>query len=120
MKFYKLIIPKGFKGSAADLGGGCGPDGSLFDLVPDNFIGVDISIACKVHDYCYEIGGSEADRVKADKMFHTNLIRCVMNDSSLITRTTNLWLAKKYYQAVKEFGHKYFNYHEKTGLQKRV
>ncbi len=111
MKFYRLIIPKGFKGSAAEMSGGCGPDGSLFDLVPDNFIGVDISVACKIHDFLYEIGGFEADKVKADKMFYQNLKRCVFNDSSLITRTTNLWLAKTYYNAVRDHGSEYFNYH---------
>ena len=85
-----MIIPKGFKGSAADLGGGCGPDGSLFDLVPDNFIGVDISVACKAHDFLYGIGGFEADKVKADKMFYQNLKRCVFN--GFITETYLLLL----------------------------
>lgn len=119
MKFYRLIIPKGFRGSAAEMSGGCGPDGSLFDLVPDNFIGVDISLCCKIHDYLYGIGGSEEDKIKADKMFYQNLKRCVLNDSGLITRTTNLWLAKIYYKAVRDQGNKYFNYHsENIDLQK--
>lgn len=110
MKFYKLIIPKGFRGSAAEMSGGCGSDGALFDYVPDSFLGVDISLACKIHDYCYSIGGSEADKIKADKMFYENLKRCVLNDSDLITRTTNLWLARVYYKAVRNFGGKSFNY----------
>ena len=104
MKFYKLIIPKGFRGSAAELSGGCGSDGALFDYVPDNFLGVDISLCCKIHDYLYTIGLTEEDKVLADKMFYKNLVRCVENDSPLIFKTTNLWLAKKYYQAVRDFG----------------
>ena len=105
MKYYSLIKPKGFKGSAAEMSGGCGADGALFDYVPDNFIGVNISMACKIHDYMYGIGKTEADKVKADKMFYTNLKRLVTNDSSLIFRTTNLRLARLYYVAVRDMGH---------------
>ena len=118
MKFYKLIIPKGFKGSAASISGSCGSDGALFDLVPDNFVGVDIKRCCQVHDYLYAIGGTEQDKIKADKMFYTNLFRTVMNDSSLIARSTNLWLAKVYYKAVRDFGSGSFNYHKKNEVQK--
>jgi len=110
MKFYKLIIPKGFKGSAAEMSGGCGPEKSWFDLVPDHFIGVDISTPCKIHDFCYTIGGTEEDKIEADKMFHTNLVRTVKNDDSLIFREANLDLADLYYRMVRDHGHNYFNY----------
>jgi len=110
MKFYKLIIPKGFKGSAASMSGSCGSDGALFDLVPDNFVGVNIKKCCQIHDYLYGLGGTESDKEKADLMFYTNLKRTVLNDSNLVLRTTNLWLAKVYYKAVRDYGKSSFNY----------
>ena len=110
MKIYSLIIPPGYPGSAASISGGCGSDGALFDLVPDNFIGVDILECCRIHDFLYTVGGSEEDKIKADRMFRTNLIRSVFNDSNLIFRSTNLALARLYYKAVCEFGHSSFNY----------
>ena len=89
MKFYKLIIPKGFKGSAASMSGSCGSDGAFFDFVPDNFIGIDIRICCQIHDYMYSIGGTEKDRESADRTFRTNMRTQVLNDSSLIFRVAN-------------------------------
>lgn len=103
-QFYKIIKPKGFKGSAAEMSGGCGADGALFDYVPDNFIGVDISLACKIHDYMYSVGNTQEDKVRADQIFYKNLKRIVLNDSGLIFRTTNLRLAKLYYIAVRDLG----------------
>ena len=110
MKFYRLIIPKGFRGSASEMSGGCGSDKAWFDFVPDNFVGVDISICCKIHDYLYSIGGTETDKEKADLMFYANLKRTVLNDDNLIFRKTNLWLAKTYYKAVRDYGKSSFNY----------
>lgn len=112
MKFYKLDEPKGYKGSAASMSGGCGSDGALFDYVPDNFIGVNILEPCRIHDYRYGIGGTEKDREVADREFRSNLRCCVMNESSLICKSTNLWLCEVYYVAVHRYGMKSFNYHE--------
>ena len=115
MKFYNLIYPKGCKKSAAYLASnGCGADGALFDLVPDNFLGVDISEPCKIHDYCYFIGGTEKDRELADRMFRSNLRTCVLNDDNLIFRDTNLKLCELYYIAVRRFGMSNFNYNDKS------
>jgi hypothetical protein len=110
MNFYKLEIPLGFKGSAAEISGGCGSDKAWIDLVPDRFIGVDISIACKCHDYLYTIGGTKKDKLKADRMFKRNLIALVQNDHNLIFRDTNLALCKIYYEAVRGFGDSSFNF----------
>ena len=110
MKFYNLIIPKGFKGSASEMSGGCGSDKAWFDLVPDRWIGISVKRCCQIHDYLYTIGGAEEDRIRADRMFYTNLKRTVLNDSNLVARTTNLWMAKIYYKAVRRYGSSSFNY----------
>jgi len=110
MKFYNLIIPNGFKGSASDLSGSCGSEKAWFDFIPDNFVGVNISKACKIHDYLYTIGGTKKDKIKADKMFKKNLTALVLNNGDLIWRDTNLALVNAYYLAVSRFGDSSFNY----------
>jgi hypothetical protein len=110
VKFYTLIIPKDFYKSASYISGGCGSDNSWIDLVPDRFLLLDITICCKIHDYLYTIGGTEKDRLRADRMFRTNLRRTVLNDRNLLTRDTNLFLCNVYYRAVRKFGKSSFNY----------
>ena len=110
MKFYELSKPDGYEGSSAQLGGGCGSDGAMFDLVPDNFVGVNVSEPCKIHDYRYGIGGTEKDRDVADREFRSNLRCCVLNNHNLVTRCTNLWLCELYYIAVHRYGMSSFNY----------
>jgi hypothetical protein len=105
-----IIIPKGFEGSSAQLGGSCGSDGSLFDLVPDNFIGVDILLCCQVHDYRYFIGGNKRARYRADREFRTNLRKTVLKESNILFKHINLHLADLYYKAVREFGESSFNF----------
>ena len=112
MEFYKLDIPKGYKGSAASMSGGCGAQGQFFDLVPDNFVGVNIREACCIHDFLYSIGGTEKNRDIADRMFRSNLKCLVLNGSSLIFKSTNLWLCEIYYIAVHRKGMQFFNYSE--------
>jgi hypothetical protein len=109
-KFYDLITPDGFKGSASELSGSCGSDKAWFDFIPDNFVGVDISLACKIHDYMYVIGGTEKDKIKADKTFKKNLTALVLNNGDLAWRDTNLALVNAYYLAVSRFGDSSFNY----------
>lgn len=111
MKFYDLIIPDGFKGSASAISGGCGSDKSWVDFIPDNFVGVNIKICCQIHDYLYTTGGTEKDRELADRMFRTNMKITVFNDSNLIFRDTNLKLCEVYYIAVRRYGASSFNYH---------
>ena len=111
MKFYDLIIPDGFKGSASEMSGGCGSDKAWFDFIPDNFVGVSVKLPCKIHDHLYTIGGTEKDRLRADKMFRTNMKRTVLNDGDLVWKDTNLALVETYYLAVRQFGIRSFNYH---------
>lgn len=57
----------------ARVSNGCGPQCWKFDLIPDSFIGVDVSPACDIHDWMYVEGKTEEDRLKADKVFLRNL-----------------------------------------------
>lgn len=105
---YEIEYPLGCKESSAYLAStGCG-SGWNDGLVPDNLIGLDISEACKIHDYCYTVGVNKKDKVKADKLFYRNLKNIVYSDNKLILRTTRLALAYAYYKFVSDFGDSYF------------
>lgn len=85
-----------------DLCNGCGPQGNFFHQilswgVPDNLIGLDISEACNIHDFCWSI---DMARKSADNLFLDNM-------SSLIDAVggpllgVRHWMAFHYYLAVK-------------------
>ncbi len=84
---------------------GCGAKSGLD--VPDTFYGLDVSIACNIHDWMYHIGITLADKLFADAIFRLNL--------SLIIDDSNKWYNKvlsplrhsragKYYTAVVLWG----------------
>lgn len=87
---------------------GCGPAGK-FDFVPDNILGCSIKAACFIHDWMYEHGEMEEDRLRADRVFLNNMIRIIkhygmVNRSWKWITNLRLKLAWKYYQAVARFG----------------
>ena len=110
MNFYNLEYPPGYKNSASALSGGCGSDKAWIDLVPDKIFGLDITEACKIHDYMYVIGGSRQDKIKADKLFYRNLKTIVLNNHNLAMRKSWLATIKLYYIAVRDFGDSSFNF----------
>ena len=75
-----MIHPNGYIGSAIDLstGDACGSEGHwLSKLVPDTYIfckGFSLVLPCKVHDYMYEIGKTDADKMRADLYFFSNIL----------------------------------------------
>lgn len=92
---------------------GCGPGGAGDKLVPDTMYGLDISNACRIHDWYYRFypENTEEARAMADRIMKNNLLRIVE------AKTRNkflLWLrrrrCKTYYWMVREFGaSSYFN-----------
>lgn len=88
-------------------------------LVPRTLWGIDCNIASYIHDYKYFKGGSERDRLKADREFLYDLIGFIEDHKCNWlwgTRWIHMKLARsradKYYLAVKTFGGLgSFNYH---------
>lgn len=54
-----------------------GPEDWRRRFVPRYIYGVDMNVCAYVHDYRYNIGGTEADRLKADTMFFGNMMKWV-------------------------------------------
>jgi len=86
---------------------GCGPGGAGDKLVPDTMYGLDISEACRVHDWYYRFypGNTEEDRKMADRVMKNNLLRIVKANTS---NGFLLWLRRRrchtYYIMVRNFG----------------
>jgi len=92
-------------------GNGCGPSGWKGDLVPDSLGGIDISEACCIHDYDYEMGGVEEDRERANMHFLLNMLTIIHRDDTWLTNEgVAIKWATNYYMAVVEYGKEYFNY----------
>ena len=86
---------------------GCGPGGAGDKLVPDTMYGLDISPACRIHDWYYRFypEDKEEARAMADRIMKNNLLRIVeANTKSKVL----LWLRRRrchtYYIMVRKFG----------------
>ncbi len=95
---------------------GCGPAGWKGYLIPDTIWGVSIKEACKIHDYDFHVGGTMFNFMIANSRFGNNM-NTLIKSSKLAKCTPFLnWArrrrAKLYYDAVREFGEKHFNFIE--------
>lgn len=84
---------------------GCGPGRFGSKIISDSIWWLDISEACRIHDFAYHIGWTHEDKLSADRSFMYNMLR-------LIDAAGGRWLlvalrrraAVKYYRAVADFG----------------
>lgn len=80
---------------------GCGREGIEGRIVPDTIWGLDISPACRVHDYMYVHADSRADEDYADAIFGANLISIIQQKTSFKPlKWLRLRRAYKYIDAV--------------------
>lgn len=83
---------------------GCGPEGLIGKIVPDNLVGADISEACNIHDWMYQEG---EDKLRADLYFLANMIYLCTQKSRLLLPARAL-MAVHYFLAVHYGGEEYF------------
>ena len=86
---------------------GCGPGGVGDILVPDTVYGLDISLACKIHDWYYRFypDNTEEGRLLADSIFKNNMLRIVRDRSkSRILRWLRVRRCRVYYGMVRFMG----------------
>ena len=103
-----MIYPPGFANldtaqKAKFLAAPCGPGKGLVAwVVPEDLFGLDVRLACAIHDYSYRRGKTKADKIEADVTFLHNLLFLVITGRSRMkSRAT---LAIIYYLAVRFFG----------------
>lgn len=87
-----------------DICNGVGPRGFGF-LIPDTIWGLSVTEAADIHDYMYEIGEYDMDKIDADDVFLNNMVRIIEK------QTKWNWLkklrcrrARVMYHAVTHFG----------------
>ena len=77
-----LRAPEGFLNSNYPNTGKCGPGYGLIEkLVPDSILGLNITIICAIHDYCYFITNTEEEKIEADIELFANGFRLIKNKS---------------------------------------
>lgn len=77
---------------------GCGAKDGI--NVPNTFYGLDIKLACNIHDWMYKEGETFADFLFSNAIFLLNLVSLVIAGSNWITRILRLSRASKYFLAV--------------------
>ena len=84
----------------------CGPGRGVLEwLVPDHILGVCITPACAVHDFCYSQGCTDKDKCDADVIFLNNMIRIIEAHNGIgFLQRMRLRRARIYYEAVSHFG----------------
>ena len=82
---------------------GCGTAGWKGALVPDTIWGLSVREACDIHDWMYEHGATESDRLDADSAFLNNLIRLINHHGGWLAWARRR-RALKCYEAVNCFG----------------
>ena len=83
---------------------GCG--GKSGWLNPPEFL---FNASCNQHDFYYWRGGTESDRLEADKAFYEAMLVDVQN-SAWYKRLYYKLIAYTYYKSVRLFGKKFFEY----------
>ncbi len=92
---------------------GCGSELDLSGkLVPNTMYGLDVRIACCIHDWMYAKGSTLADKLFADAIFLLNLSLLIIDGSSLLTMPLRLLRASKYFVAVVKAGEESFFYNK--------
>ena len=54
-----------------------GPEDWRVKLIPRYIYGVDVKVCAYIHDYRYEVGGNEYERLQADLLFFGNMMKWV-------------------------------------------
>ena len=89
---------------------GCGTGITAY-IIPNTVYGLNIRIACCIHDYGYEVGGTEEDRQKLDDELHDNIEAIIDSFDTWYYPTRPAKLrADTYRFAVEKAGAGAFNY----------
>lgn len=79
---YELRAPAGFIDSEFTETGKCGPsNGSFLELIiSEKILGLKITPACKIHDYCYSIADDDSDKDTSDIEMFANSMRIMKQE----------------------------------------
>lgn len=108
-----LYAPEGFIRATPEMRdevcNGCGPAGWKQNYISNHLFGLDVRIACDIHDWMYEFGTTEDDRDEADRIFRNNMLRLIewAGGPGLLQAARRL-KALHYYRLVHNYGAIFF------------
>jgi len=91
----------------------CGAGDGIGDaVVPEKIWGLNVTEACRIHDYMYEVGRTIEDKEEADRVLLNNILRLIdaaegASKFPLLARllaALRRYRAMTYYNAVRDFG----------------
>lgn len=89
---------------------GCGCETGLLKYIKPPYAKI-FYAACCIHDDNYDVGGSKADRAKADAALFRNMLIIITKSNYNVWKSYHLaTIALVYYISVRIFGKQYFNY----------
>jgi len=92
---------------------GCGAKGGM------KFIDGSFKEPCNIHDYMYQVGETDDDKMLADVTFYVNMQNVANATKNPFKRLFLKARAKTFYKAVKLFGEEAFYKSKVEALQKR-
>lgn len=103
-----LIAPESYLSSSKEeklaVINGCGPDGSINEIIPDYILGMKAVEACHIHDWEFEKAKSQDEYKKADKNFKKNLLTLVENKTeNNLLKAARRAVAHIYYWAARGY-----------------
>ena len=88
----------------AEICNGAGPR-NLGWLVPDTIYLLSITECANVHDYCYHIGKTRADKSAADDLFLKNMLNTIVENTKWSwLKSLRIKRAKLYWTMVMKYG----------------
>ncbi len=103
---YRLRVPTDSIPFGFLKDGRCGPGTGIWEkAIPEKILGISITLACKIHDYCYHILETEEEKVTSDLELFANAFRIIYQESRnmfmVVVRSAILWI---YFVAVMTAG----------------
>ena len=105
----ELVAPDGYTTTCNSLNeftDCCGPGDGFFErIIPDSILGLRISAACDIHDYCFSHGANTwADFHQANSIFMKNILSIITSRSMTGLAWLRVIIASFYFKAVDEIG----------------
>ena len=108
----KLLSTEGYKAltqeQMCEVCNGCGP--ASWKVRLDNMLGVNLFEPCAIHDYDYNIGGTKADRRRADVRFIVNIIITLLFENRSAWNVVRVPGALLWYVVVRWRGRHHFTF----------
>ena len=103
----ELQVPKSYFGITEEekqlITNGCGSEGFLEKIIPDNLIGLDVAESCNIHDWMFHHAKNKHDYKVADETFLENLNAQIKDQGSSLITLVRKGMAYLYFLVVRAY-----------------